>query len=189
MCLSLQLNTLYNHKVFASAERALEPNQGVSFFGGNRFFDVNTMEKQAKIHGVSFDLSKISNLPYDNIECMGQNIAVKAGEIFTHIHLVGFSDRGSFFDECVLEYENGERERVYIDFDDWARNSFEKYLYNLNFSLANKIRIFAGFDSKGDRIALTYCDSVLKNKIAPISQIFLPDNPLIHICFIALSKA
>ncbi len=188
MRVSLPMESLFNHKVFLSHDSKLLPEQGVSFFGGNRFFDINTINLVENCGEITVNLGEISELEYDNVICSGQSISVPFSELFTTIHFVGFSDRGSFADNCTIKRTDGSEESICIAFNDWARNSAEKYQYKFDFSVVPKKRVFLGTDSKGDRMALTYCSSSLMKTGEPVNCIVLPDNPLLHICFIILSN-
>ncbi|HEX3046532.1 MAG TPA: hypothetical protein VHY08_17375 [Bacillota bacterium] len=177
----LDLFPLMNNKGFGSFA---ENDDKADLTGvGEYFLADDVVVGELVIQNMKFRFPKITASQNDNISCNGQIIDVSPGRYFA-IMALGCAEFGNYSETLSLEYLNGERETIPLEFSDlWSVNP------NFGEIIAAKVGwVNRTADMKCVEKRHIYAQCYFLPCIGILTKLKLPKCPNIHIFAISLCK-
>jgi hypothetical protein len=166
---------------------AMDNTDGADLSGVGQFLlrDEICQMKKWRVGPMEFHLPLVASANDDNIACTGQTINLNEG-CYKSIMLLGCSVFGSFSEKAIINYQNGDRQEIQIQFT----NVIDKIpLFGETIAWTGNM-----VENQDNQRVISSCNGYLFAKMydikygAPLKSIKLPDYPSIHIFSISLGK-
>jgi hypothetical protein len=178
----MELKDYMNNRAFGDTGNA----RGMANFdglGSYYLWKSPAVENILEAEDMKFHFPRPEDGAFDNISCQGQDIKVTEGEYF-NIMLLGCAEMGSFIDQLIIHYSDGQSEIVEFGFTNHSANS---PIYGE--AIACQVK-GVGLDRDGNDVyfenpARIFAKSYTLKKKGRAVSVKLPDIPNIH--FFAIS--